>query len=237
MHLSQVNETLSHRICGGSEYMWDCWPNARFVDYSSEYATAGVIMNAQTQEIYEATVESRPGDTELGPYRWLNPAYKDAMYAEAESRGVDRDQAWDEVKWIDLEVEADYLEKAEAMFNNEEFDTRIQIEIDIDDELFCALAKEAHRRDMTFNDLCMEAIANFIEKTEFELAEAAKIEVFTVTVEDAADGSGDGIIQLPDTFIKQEDWREGDVLDWEVEDGQAILRNLSKQEREDGTTS
>jgi len=248
MYLNQVNNALEHRITGGSEYCWKCYPNARFLDYSSDYGYASVTYNVESLEIYEATVEMKPAKdkysnkiiSEAGPYRWLNPDFKDAMYAEADTRKVDKDQAWDDIKWIDLEVEEDYLEKATAIFNGEEFDERILLPIDINDELFTQLAKEAHRRDITFNALCMEAISDFIKKVEsgevtretLGLPIEDKMDVFTVTIEDANDGSGDGVIQLPDQFIKQEDWREGDVLDWEVVGGEAVLRNLTKQERE-----
>lgn len=254
MYVGHVNDALKNRIVGGSEYCWNCYPKARYLDYKSEYGTASVLFNTETQEVYEATVESdSKNPNQYGPYRWLNPAFKDAMYSEAEQRNVDKDQAWDDVKWIDLETEEDYLEKAAGILDNIPIDTRIVIPIDLDDETFMILAKEAHRRDITFNDICMEAVRDMIDRVERgeitkdtvkdewwtlpDEQEEDRMDVFTVTVEDAADGSGDGIIQLPDTFIKQEDWREGDVLDWEVTDGRIILKNLSKQEREDGTTS
>ena len=38
MKLNQINEAMNHQITGGSEYQWQCFPDARFLDYESEYA-------------------------------------------------------------------------------------------------------------------------------------------------------------------------------------------------------
>ena len=37
---------------------------------------------------------------------------------------------------------------------------------------------------------------------------------WTVTLEEADDGSGDLVMPLPQDFLDQQGWREGDVLDW-----------------------
>ena len=152
MHLSEINEALDHKITSGSEYQWHCYgPNARFLDYESEYAHAGVIYSTETQEIFQAEVYFKEENKK--PYRWLNPEYKDELYAEAKERVIDADQAWDDVKWVDLETEEDFLEKATAIFNGLEFDTRVEVPIDLDDDLLLKLAMEAHKRDITLNKM------------------------------------------------------------------------------------
>ena len=151
MYLKQVNETLEHKITGGSEYQWSCWPNARFLDYESDHAHASVVFNYETQEIYTAEVNDK--DNEHKPYRWLNPAYKEAMIEEARARGVDHIQAWDNTNWYDLETAEDWCEKAGAIFKGQEFDTRIQVPLNLEkDELF-KLMEMAHDRDITLNEM------------------------------------------------------------------------------------
>jgi hypothetical protein len=156
MNLSNINETLDHKIVGGSDYQWECYgPNARFLDYESKYAYCTVVYNSETSEIYQAEVSvNRPAwDTDKKPYRWLNPNTKDSLFAESAKRNIDVQFAWDDVKWIDLEVEEDFLEKAKAMFNGVEFDTRIQMPINLDDGLMLKLCMEAHKRDITLNKM------------------------------------------------------------------------------------
>ena len=57
---------------------------------------------------------------------------------------------------------------------------------------------------------------------------------WTVTVEEAEDGSGDLVMPLPQDFLDQQGWKEGDTLDWkDNEDGSWTL---SKVESEQTTT-
>jgi hypothetical protein len=52
---------------------------------------------------------------------------------------------------------------------------------------------------------------------------------WTVTLEEAEDGSGDLVMPLPQDFLDQQGWREGDVLDWkECENGSWTLSKVEK---------
>ena len=48
------------------------------------------------------------------------------------------------------------------------------------------------------------------------------------------DGTGDGILQFPDEMLRDEDWREGDVLQLLNENNTIIMTNLTKKERDEG---
>jgi len=52
---------------------------------------------------------------------------------------------------------------------------------------------------------------------------------WTVTLEEADDGSGDLVMPLPQDFLDQQGWREGDVLDWKDNlDGTWSLSKIEK---------
>jgi len=52
---------------------------------------------------------------------------------------------------------------------------------------------------------------------------------WTVTLEEAEDGSGDLVMPLPQDFLDQQGWREGDTLDWkDNEDGSWTLSKVEK---------
>ena len=52
-----------------------------------------------------------------------------------------------------------------------------------------------------------------------------------VTIEDAEDGSGDGILTFPDGMCESLGWAEGDELSFEVNEGKSvIIRNTSKNQ-------
>lgn len=61
-------------------------------------------------------------------------------------------QAWDECDFIDLESDDDFIQKAIAIKNGEEYDTRVVIPLDLSEKDCYNLMKMAHERDMTFND-------------------------------------------------------------------------------------
>ena len=162
MHLSKVNEALSHRITGGSEYQWYCYgPDVRYLDYESDFAHANVLFDIVTQEVYEATVTSK--DESLKPYRWLNPDTKQEYLNECKERNIDPVTAWDNTKWVDLETMEDFLSKASSIFDGEDFDERVQVPLDLDrDELF-RLMQMAHERDITLNKLVEEILQKVID--------------------------------------------------------------------------
>jgi hypothetical protein len=61
-------------------------------------------------------------------------------------------QAWDGVDFVDLESDDDFIQKAIAIKNGEDYDTRVVIPLDLSKEECYNLMKMAHERDMTFND-------------------------------------------------------------------------------------
>jgi hypothetical protein len=165
MKLSQVNEAMNHKIVGGSDYQWNCFPNARFLDYESDYAHVGILYSTVTQEVYQADVNIKLDmwAQDEKPYRWTNPSWKDGYLNEAKERNIDPDQAWDDVKYVGLEVAEDFLEKATAMFNGEEWDERIVVPLDLDDDVLLQLAMEAHKRDITLNKMVEIVLREAIE--------------------------------------------------------------------------
>lgn len=162
MHLSKVNEALDHKIVGGSEHQWNCWPNARFLDYETDYAYVSVVFNTETQEVYVAEVNDK--NNVAKPYRWLNPSYKQAFVDEAHSRGLDPTHAWDDTNWYDLETQEDWLTKASAIMNGKTFDTRVEVPLDLDDDTLFRLFKMAHERDVTLNKMVEIVLQEVINK-------------------------------------------------------------------------
>lgn len=156
MHLSKFNECFSHRITDGSEYQWQSFgPNARYLDFESDYAHGSVIFDTVSQTVYQADVSAKPdGDDNLpGPYRFLNPEFREQFINECKERKVEPFHAWDNTSYTELEVCEDFLEKAHAVFNNLPFDKRIVVPVDLDDDVILKLAMEAHKRDITLNKM------------------------------------------------------------------------------------
>lgn len=58
------------------------------------------------------------------------------------------------------------------------------------------------------------------------------MKTFTADIIEADDGTGDGILQFPEEFITEQDWREGDTIRMDLINGQLIMRNLDWMKRE-----
>jgi len=169
MQLSEINNTFQHQITGGSDYGWDCYgSNTWSIDYSSKYAHGYVIFDTVTQKVYEVNV-SPVTDTHK-PYRYIDPDYRMSHDTEAVDRNVDPNVAWDDTNWVDLETEEDFIDKASKMFKGEKFDTRIVVPLDLDNETIIQLSMEAHKRDITLNQMVEELLRNMIAQHELNIA-------------------------------------------------------------------
>ena len=81
-------------------------------------------------------------------------------------RGVNLNEAWDCVDYVDLDVLDDFIQKSLAIKAGEKYDTRVQVPVDFSDEELLQYMKMAHERDMTFNDFVEEALRHALIEVE-----------------------------------------------------------------------
>lgn len=160
-------EAVHYRINEGSDYCWDCYGLSAY-DISSwdgdqDGISSSIVFDTETQEVYEVSVCDYANDR---AYRLINPEYINAHEAESKDRGVDMYEAWDGVKFNDLEIDEDMMQKLTAIMNYEEYDERISVPIELpDDELF-KFMMIAHEQDITLNQLVERALKEAIEQVE-----------------------------------------------------------------------
>jgi hypothetical protein len=160
-------ETVNYRVTEGSDYCWNCYgENAYRLDYwnqDHEGHTVSIVFDTRTHEVYEANAYDYKRER---AYRLINPAYKQAHNDEADDRGVLGNQAWDDVNYIDLETEEDFLDKAHAIITNKDYDTRVQIPLTLPDDQLFELMKLAHERDVTLNQMVEALLKDAIDNEE-----------------------------------------------------------------------
>jgi hypothetical protein len=152
--LKEWMEIVDHRITEGSDYnlyspcayALSSW-NGEHDGYSME-----IIFDTRTQVVY--CVEACDYKNNRA-YRLINPDYKDVD---------ENNQAWDDTKWVDLDVDDDFIQKCLAIKAGEDYDTRVQIEVDFDDAELLQYMKIAHDRDITFNQLVEIALQEAIDQ-------------------------------------------------------------------------
>lgn len=166
--LKEFMEITNYRITEGSDFCWDCFgPNAYRLDSwdgDQDGHTISIVFDTQTQDVY--TIEAFDYRNERA-YRMINPEFKPAHDAEV-SRREQEDIAWEKddgtpLKFIDLDVDDDFIQKALAIVAGEDYDTRVQIEVDFSDAELLEYMTLAHKLDITFNDLVERAVKEAID--------------------------------------------------------------------------
>jgi hypothetical protein len=170
--LKDFMETVDYKITEGSDYGWQCYGRHayRLDSWNQDHDghSVSIVFDTRTHVIYEASVYDYQRNR---AYRLINSDFKFGHDDEAQSRGVVADQAWDDVKYIDLETDEDFLTKAQAIVANEDYDTRISVPLTLPDDEMLILMKMAHERDVTFNQLCADIIEQGIAEMTAELAD------------------------------------------------------------------
>ena len=156
-------EVVDYQITEGSEYQWTCWgDNAYTLDSwngDQNGHNVSIIFDTKTQLVYMASAYDYRNQR---AYRWLNPKFIAAYKAECSTRGCD-DNAWDDVAYSDLEVAADFLEKARAIVLEKEYDTRVQVPLQFDRETMYTLMQQAHLADLSLNKYVEQLLTREIE--------------------------------------------------------------------------
>jgi hypothetical protein len=161
--LKHFMEAVDYKITEGSDYGWQCYGNHAYRldswNQDHEGHSVSIVFDTRTHVVYEASAYDYQRNR---AYRLINPDFKFGHDDEAAGRGVDSNQAWDDVTYTDLDVDEDFLEKAHAIVSGEDYDTRVQVPVDFTDEELLTYMKLAHERDITFNQLVEEALREAI---------------------------------------------------------------------------
>jgi len=163
--VKEFMEIIDYKITEGSQYMWNCYgPNAYRLDSWNGHQdghSVSIIFDTNTQEVYEVSAYDYRNNR---AYRLINPDYKAEHDLEAEGRNILGNQAWDDVDYVDLDVDDDFIQKAIAIVAEEDYDTRVQMQVEFLDDELLQYMKLAHDRDITFNQLVEEALRFAIEE-------------------------------------------------------------------------
>lgn len=163
--LEQWMKACDYRITEGSEYTWDCYGHEAYCLDSWNGDQNGhsfsVIFDKQNQVVYELQAHDYERNR---AYRWFNPEFREACFNDAKQRGVNFKEAWDDLEYVELEVLEDFFDKMTAIYQGNEYDVRVQVPLDLDDDLLFDLMKMAHERDITLNQMVEEVLKLAIEK-------------------------------------------------------------------------
>lgn len=167
-------ELVDCKITEGGDFGWDCYGSNSYQlsSWNGVHGEGGwsfnIVFSTKTQKVYEVSVCDY---TNNRAYRMINPDYVKKYNKEAKTRGAMLNQAWDNVDYVDLEVDDDFIQKCLAIKAGKAYDTRVQIPLDFSDEELLKYMKLAHEQDVTFNQFVVQALTEAIAQhklNEFE---------------------------------------------------------------------
>lgn len=163
--LKEFMEIVDYRITEGSDYGWQCYGHDAYMldSWNGEHDghSFTIIFDTKTQEVYEVQAHDYVNQR---AYRLINDEYAKKNKKEARKRGIDKDMAWDDVNYIDLDVDDDFIQKALAIRAGEVYDTRVQVPLELDKDQMYQLMTMAHEQDKTLNELVEDLLRSMINE-------------------------------------------------------------------------
>ena len=96
----------------------------------------------------------------------INEDFQKKNRKEAKKRDIDKDNAWDDVNYIDLDVDDDFIQKCLAIREGEDYDVRVSVPLELEDDQMLELMSMAHKQDITLNQLVENILRNVIAEKE-----------------------------------------------------------------------
>ena len=163
--LKQWMEVVNYRITEGSDYMWNCFGHDSYTldswNGDQEGHSLSIVFDTKTQVVYEVSAYDYANQR---AYILINPDYREQKYQESKNRGINSAEAWEGVNFVELEVEEDFLEKAQAIVNDQEYDTRVQIPLNFERDDLMLLMTLAHEADMSLNAYVEKALGEYLTR-------------------------------------------------------------------------
>lgn len=121
MTLHEIMIAASSRVCGGTQYQWQCYgSNARYIDFAdtdgNEYCS--VVFDTKTQTVYELAVVI-PGYDQA--FVWRHTDFETEYQSECRTRSIQPNVAWDDVvyKVVDDKTILEYIKDVgETYYDN-----------------------------------------------------------------------------------------------------------------------
>jgi hypothetical protein len=165
--LKEWMEIVDYKITEGSDFGWNCYgKDVHMLDSwngEQDGHSFTVIFDTKDQTVYEVQAHDYVHNR---AYRMINEDFQKKAKKEARKRDVSRDQAWDDVNYVDIEVDDDFMQKCLAIREGEDYDTRVSVPLELEDELMFELMKMAHERDITLNEMVEEILRRVIEEED-----------------------------------------------------------------------
>ena len=163
--LESFLKAINYRISAGSEFLWKCFgPNARYLDSENDNFTTYAIFDHETQHVYEVAISSTY-DGEIA-YRWIDLDFIEAYKEESKNRNIDWMRMSEETTWATTDCFDDIIDKVTKILAGEEYDTRVVVTLDLDEDVKELIERAASLEGITIDEFIEKALRAVIEKED-----------------------------------------------------------------------
>ena len=163
--LKEWMEIVDYKITEGSDFGWQCYgKDVHMLDSwngEQDGHSFTVIFDTKTQVVYEVQAHDYVHNR---AYRMINEDFQKKAKTEARKRDVNRNMAWDDVDYVDIEVDDDFIQKCLSIKAGEDYDTRVSVPLELEDDQMFELMKMAHEQDLTLNEFVEQLLRRVIEE-------------------------------------------------------------------------
>jgi len=77
---------------------------------------------------------------------------------------VNLNEAWDDVDYVDLEVDDDFIQKCLAIKAGKDYENTVSVPLDLPDDMLLEAAMNAHRQNITLNEYINNVLKDLLEE-------------------------------------------------------------------------
>jgi len=169
--LQSIIEANQYRIISGEKFVWECYGhNARFMDFEANPINTketntenniSCVFDTRNYNVYEICFVAKNK-----AYRWIHPDFIKANKKECKKKNIRFENCYDGVDYIEIEVFADIMEKIKSFVQTGEYDQRVQLPLNLNNDELLTLFQMAHDRDITLNKLVEEILTQSIDSID-----------------------------------------------------------------------
>lgn len=151
--VEQWLKIVNYKITEGSNWYSNI-PDLFSLNYwdgCADGASSNIVFDPKTQEVYLIEVCDYLNNR---AYRIFNKKLE-----------VD-EMAWDDVNYIDLEDDSDFIDKFKAIISGLDYDTKVSIPLEFTDSELLKFMKLAHEKNITFNAFIEQAVLEIIKNNK-----------------------------------------------------------------------
>jgi len=164
MSLHDFFTLFDYKVTEGSDFCWNCFgPNSRFIELKYNDIGGCVVFSKLNQEIFQAEVYDEAKNI---AYRWMPPQAKIDYFAECEKRNVPKMEAWDGCEFVNVDSVSEFSGIVKSLIEGKDPEDDLEVELDLPHNVIVFLALEAHKRNITLNEMINIVLRDMLTKIE-----------------------------------------------------------------------